>query len=198
MAKVFKKEENKILKREVLLATEEAKKIIAEAQEKANTILSKAKKEAKEIKSKAYEEGKIEGLRKFEEKLLELLAENEREREQFERTLVLLAVKIAEKIIRTELETDRSKILPLVKETLESARVLSAKKLFIRVPPIYKEEVEQLVHSITTKDSKWEKVVVISDPSLPTGGCRIESENGIIDASIETQIKVLKRNLGLL
>ena len=39
------------------------------------------------------------------------------------------------------------------------------------------------------------KISVVADPSIEEGGCVLETNNGIVDASIDTQIEIIKKAL---
>ena len=37
------------------------------------------------------------------------------------------------------------------------------------------------------------KVNIIADPSIEEGGCIFQTNNGIVDASIDTQLEIIKK-----
>ena len=39
------------------------------------------------------------------------------------------------------------------------------------------------------------KVNIVSDPSIEDGGCIFQTNNGIVDASIDTQLEIIKKSL---
>ena len=39
------------------------------------------------------------------------------------------------------------------------------------------------------------KINIVSDPSIEEGGCVFQTNNGIVDASIDTQLEIIKKAL---
>jgi len=39
------------------------------------------------------------------------------------------------------------------------------------------------------------KINIIADPSIEDGGCVFQTNNGIVDASIDTQLEIIKKAL---
>ena len=39
----------------------------------------------------------------------------------------------------------------------------------------------------------YNKVNIIADPSIEEGGCIFQTNNGIVDASIDTQLEIIKK-----
>ena len=68
-------------------------------------------------------------------------------------------------------------------------------KITIKVNPMEADLVrEELPKALTAKGTEA-RITVVSDDSVSSGGCIFVTNNGIIDAGLETQIEILKEAL---
>ncbi|HEX8734233.1 MAG TPA: FliH/SctL family protein [Pyrinomonadaceae bacterium] len=182
----------KIVKNQILAARAEAAQILEEAEAFAAEIRREALEETSILRERAYREGMEKSLAEFEQNLLEALEIRERVWRETERDLLRLAVRLAEKIIGREIETDKKTVTEMVAAALQNAR--RQEKLTVRVNPsdlsLIEEEREKFLPSTRARFIDF-----VADPRVSSGGCLIESEVGTIDARLETQLRVLERAL---
>jgi type III secretion protein L len=182
----------KIVKNQILAARAEAAQILEEAEAFAAEIRREALEETSILRERAYREGMEKSLAEFEQNLLEALEIRERVWRETERDLLRLAVRLAEKIIGREIETDKKTLNEMVAAALQNAR--QQEKLTVRVNPsdlsLIEEEREKFLPSTRARFIDF-----VADPRVSSGGCLIESEVGTIDARLETQLRVLERAL---
>lgn len=103
--------------------------------------------------------------------------------------LVALAMTIAKHMVRREIKTDPGEIVAVVREAVTllptTARSI---KLFL-----HPEDVALLQGSLSiSENGAW---TLIEDLSLTRGGCRLETENAQLDASIETRLAAVVAEL---
>jgi type III secretion protein L len=182
----------KIVKNQILAARAEAAQILEEAEAFAAEIRREALEETSILRERAYREGMEKSLAEFEQNLLEALEIRERVWRETERDLLRLAIRLAEKIIGREIETDKKTVTEMVAAALQNAR--QQEKLTVRVNPsdlsLIEEEREKFLPSTRARFIDF-----VADPRVSSGGCLIESEVGTIDARLETQLRVLERAL---
>lgn len=182
----------KIVKNQILAARAEAARILEEAEAFAAEIRREAMEETAALREQAYREGMEKSLAEFERNLLEALEIRERVWRETERDLLRLAIRLAEKIIGREIQTDRKTVTDIVAAALQNAR--QQEKLTVRVNPsdfsLIEEEREKFLPS-----GRARFIDFVADPRVASGGCLIESEVGTIDARLETQLRVLERAL---
>jgi len=185
----------------------QAERILEEARAESAEIRRSALREA-------VDEGRREGLRNAEAEISEqaalqakqtaenqlkttlpamreaadaLAREKDRWLAEWEAVAVRLSVAIAEKILRSRLETDAEVSAGLLKNTLELAA--GVRKLSLRLHPddaaFLGEHAEDLVCSIASCG----EARVVSDNSVSRGGCLIETQHAVIDARLETQLE---------
>ena len=109
--------------------------------------------------------------------------------QNWEDTMLQLSVHIAQKIIGEELRLHPDTIISIIREAMKSTR--TGKRLSIQVndaEAVYvrsrAEQLKQFLGSIG-------EIEIVPSAGVTPGGCVIESELGIIDARLETQLKFL-------
>lgn len=206
-------------KAELLEARKKAEEIISVAQKEAQSISENAKKKAKELaeetKEKAYQEGFDLGQQEGYQKALNdaqreadqirqqaenILTQIEEERltavQELENELIALSVQIAEKIVAAQLSVEDKTILNIVQEALQLVADRETINIFLN--PADGQIIRQHQQALSHQLSDDLKLRVISDAAIEPGSCRIETDQGWIDASLESKFKEIKKSLGLL
>ena len=105
-----------------------------------------------------------------------------------------ISVDIAKKIIKREIQQEPRVILDNILEILKGLSKEET-KITLRVNPeqvsLLKAEIPELM-STAGLDAK---VLVVPDEELMEGGCMVTTTNGVIDATIETQLSVISEAL---
>lgn len=187
-------------------ARTEATSIIAEARHEAQEIKNQALEEAKNLGQNAQETGYQDGWQKA-------LAENEEERQRAvkesqrlieeasqerikiiqssEEVMVRLALSIAKKIVGKEIEQNPDIIISLVKEALELIGDADSVKILV-----HPQDFEMLMNErIRLVDPGTTSLNLQADALITSGGCLLESDVGVIDATMETRVANLKNAL---
>ncbi|MGE7601794.1 flagellar assembly protein FliH [Peribacillus sp. NPDC097675] len=113
--------------------------------------------------------------------------------ESSESVILDLALTVAKKIIGLQLENEEETFLSLVKGAIKEARDYREVQIHIhpaRYPSILSHK-EELI-SIFPKDTE---LYIYPDDELEESSCIIESENGRIDASVDSQLQEIKVKL---
>lgn len=180
----------KVLKREVYEAGREARDVVALAQEKANRILEDARRERDTICEQARQEGVAKGLAEWNQILARTSQRAEEAARNWEDTMLRLSVRVAEKIIGRELTLDPDTIVDIVRESLRGIR--PGKHLVIQVNEADAPRVRAQVSRLKEGLGLNTEIEIVPSSSVAPGGCVIESELGIVDARLETQLKCLE------
>ena len=159
-----------------------------------------------EIQRQAYEEGfelgRREGLEKGAaqakekaeriEAILNLLA---RPLHQLDDEVVKevtgLALSIARQVVRRELRTDPGQVIAVVQRAAAVLPV-AARGVRLFVNPADAAILREALPALQGEQSAWQ---IQEDPGLARGGCRIESDNSRVDASIERQFAAIAAEL---
>jgi type III secretion protein L len=179
----------KVLKREVYEATREARDVVVLAQEQAKQIIEEAERRRDAIREQASEEGRARGLAEWNHILATASQRAEQLTKSWEETMLRLSIRVAEKIIGEQLKLRPETIVEILRQVLRGAR--PGKHLTIQVNPAELQQVRDHIEALQAPGATSEIEIVASASVLP-GGCVIESELGIIDARLETQLKCLE------
>jgi type III secretion protein L len=183
----------KVLKREVYEATREASDVVALAQEKARQLIEEALREQDSIRERARQEGNAQGLAEWNRVLT---AANQRADEltnSWEETMLRLSVRVAEKIIGEQLRVHPETIVGIIREVMKNIR--PGKRLTIQVNQADAQQARARIDRIKDGLSTSSDIEIVASGSVSPGGCVIDSELGIIDARLETQLKCLEEAL---
>ena len=113
---------------------------------------------------------------------------------KIENFVLSLAIKIAEKIVKREIEKDNDFILNQVKEAVK--RVVGVEKIKLRVNPEDEKLIKELKPELLQMLDSTSEVIVEADPAIERGGCVVESELGNVDSRISTQFSLIENLLG--
>ncbi len=114
--------------------------------------------------------------------LVSLSAQLEDLQQDMARAMAISATHLARQIVRSELQTHPELVVQVANEALESL-LLSARHVTLRVHP----DDLTLVNQGSAEMLSARGARVVGDSSLMRGGCMLESDIGVIDASIETR-----------
>jgi type III secretion system HrpE/YscL family protein len=182
-----------IVRRETHEAMLKAEQILSDARVKAEEIMEQAARDREAVFEDAVQRGYSKGHGEWNEILVKAWKSHDDLVARSEQELVHLAVQIAERIVAEELTTRPDRILSIVNEAVKAAR--AEKKLSIRVAPQHEDSVRAHVESLRPLLGDVRQIVVVSDPSIEPTGCVVESDIGIIDAQLESQLKHLEEAL---
>lgn len=98
-----------------------------------------------------------------------------------------LALTVARHVIRRELRSDPGQVIAVVQRAAAILPVAS-RNIRLFVNPADAETLRAGLTAPQGGESGWQ---ILEDPALARGGCRIETENSRIDASIERQFAAI-------
>lgn len=162
-------------------------------------IVSRAQEEANSIREQAVKEGHRMGLENAQGEVNQLI---EAIREYFSYKdemfgliaphILDVSVAIAKKIINKEIEQDKTALLGLIKSALGDTFKLE-NRITVKVQPQDVLTVKENLPEYLSADSIEAKIKVIPDENIASGGAIIITENGIIDATIDTGLSILEQ-----
>ena len=105
-----------------------------------------------------------------------------------------ISVEIAKKIINKEIETDKNAIISIIKGVVEEVNK-TEDKITLKVMPKDVELVRDKLPELFSGDYYEAKILVVPDNNIKDGGVIVETSNGIIDATIATQLAIIEKAL---
>ena len=164
-------------------------------------LVSRAQEEAESIKKSAFEEGYRKGLEKsekdieeFRSKIHEFMGATKEVFEYIAPDMLEMSVDIAKRIVKREVEVDPQVLLDIIVDVLKTASK-NEPKINIRVNPQAVTFIKDTLPNMSYAYGIDAKINIISDPSIDEGGCVFQTNNGIVDASVDTQIEIIKKAL---
>lgn len=164
-------------------------------------LVSRAHEESENIKRSAFEEGYRMGLEKaqadidqFRNELSHFMNAKKDVFEYIAPDILEISVDIAKKIIKREIESDPQVIIESIIDVLKMVSK-NEPKITIRVRPQSVQFVKDVLPNLTYEYGIDAKISVVADPSISDGGCVLETNNGIVDASVDTQLEIIKKAL---
>jgi len=164
-------------------------------------LISRAREEADAIREAASKEGYQAGLEQaqtdmagIKETFATFMNAPQEVYEQIAPQLLEISVDIAKKIIKKEVSEDPQVLMNTVVEVL---RGLSKEetKVVLRVNPTQVDITKQSVPEMLNLAGMDARVTVLSDENISEGGCMVTTGNGVVDATIETQLSVISEAL---
>jgi type III secretion protein L len=168
----------------------EAAEIVKKAKEDALAYRKEVEKECEKLKEEARKEGFDAGLLAFNEHTLFFEQELKKIRHETNKQILPLALKAAKKIVGTELKTHPETIVDIVLQAL--LPVTQNLRINIFVNKADKELLENEKARIKNILEQVESFSIQERPDVLPGGCIIETETGIINASLENQWRALE------
>lgn len=184
---------SRVVKGQAYDATIDAAQIIEAARGEARKILDAAGQERQEILETARREGYEEGLRLWQAAADEANAVRDKRLADNEPELVRLAVRIAEKIIGEELRLNPQATVSITRQCLQWLR--RERSVMLRVSPAELDLLRERIDSLRDAAGPHRSIEVIADSAIGPGGCMVESEYGVIDGRLETQIRCMEEIL---
>ena len=164
-------------------------------------LVSRAQEEAEIIKKSAFEEGYNKGLENAKDDIetlrKDIVGFMKAPKEVFEYIapdILEISVDIAKKIIKKEVESDPQVLINTIVDVLKTVSK-SEPKINIRVKPQAVQFIKDTLPNITYQYGIEANINIVADPSIEEGGCVLQTNNGIVDASIDTQLEIIKKAL---
>ena len=174
-----------------------AAEILAAAEAEAARIREEAKAAFEAEKQRGYEKGLADANLEMAMKKLELVDSSVAFMESVERKMADVVLK-ALKTFTVEVG-DEAMVLQIVRKTM-NAVIRTQRTVTLKVAPEMKPAVAARVAELKNAYPTVETLDVVEDPRLHGTACILETEAGVADASVETQLaaieKSMKRHLG--
>jgi len=183
----------RVIKQDVMAAREEGKHLLDSARDEAARLLEAARLEAEELRESARQQGYEDGIARLNELALRFQETHDRLLEESRGELIRLGVRVAEKILGRELEVNEEALTDLVIRAIRGIR--HERRIQIRVAPEDMERARAGHPRLLAEVGAGREIEFREDASIKAGGCIVETDLGIIDARLDTQLRVLERAL---
>ena len=202
---VFEEAEEDI---QVVNASEEAEKILAEAKTEAEAILEAARAEAEKLREEAQKQGYEEGAAQkmaelevieaqnatdFEMRRQDLEADYAEKMENMEHELVDVILEVFNKVFHIQFDNKKHILMHLINDAILS--IEGDKKFRIKVADSNVLFLENHRENILERVGHDIELEFIADPSMIGNDCIIETDSGVFDCSLGTQLENLIKDI---
>jgi type III secretion protein L len=164
---------------------------VSQAQRYAVEIKAGATKEAWAVCRAGFQKGMEEGRAEFAASVVEATAKLESAFIGLEGRIVNTVMNAVQQILGA---SDKRVVFEgIIRRVLAQAR--AEKSLRLRVAAPQYEQVNEMLAVILQEFPAIEFIDVVKDPNSVAGTCILESEFGVVDASLDTQLAAIRRGL---
>ena len=173
-------------------AQERAADIVAQAQQDAQRQLEQARLECERLRAEAQAQGFREGAQQWAEELSRRAVEGHLSVQRASDRLADLVSLAAQRVVEVE---DRE---GLYRRALRTVRSLSAdsRSLVLHVGVDDEAHARTVIGQLSEETGIPVPLEIKVDARLGAGGCVLESDHGVVDASLGLQIDAVKRAIG--
>ena len=182
----------RLVKAEEVAAVRSAAETLAAAEAEAARIREEAKAAFESEKERGYQEGLAKGRMEIAEQKLEMLDSSVAYMESVEGRMADIVMKALHKCV--EEIGDKELVVQVVRKVM-SAVIRTQKQVTLKVAqgmgPVVKERLSQILAAYPTV----EHIDVVEDERLKGPACMIETEAGVADGSVDSQLAGIERSI---
>ncbi len=188
---IHRGEGDKIIPAEEFSTLMQASDVLEAAKKDVKAYLEGNKEECLKFKNAAKEDGFKEGLTEFNKHILHYEQKLKNLDHELQKLVLPLALKAAKKIVGEELKTNPDTLIDIVRQSLKPVMHHHRIKIYVskqdlRLFEENKDKIRSILEHVQT-------FAIEGRDDVGPGGCIIETEAGIINASLENQWHALER-----
>jgi type III secretion protein L len=183
--------DQKILKAADYACFVNATELVGRAKQEGDRILEQAKEVFESEKQRGLELGLNEGKERVAEIMLNTVGEAVNYFSSLETKMVQVVTHAMERIVG-EMDQDEL-IVRIVRHALEVAR--NQKQVTLRITPSQVQAVQARVDELLVAFPSIRYIDLQGDARLKEGGCILETDMGIVEASIDVQLEAIRKSL---
>lgn len=182
---------SRLLKAADYLSYESANQVMQLARERAEAIAKQAEEERERERQKGYEEGQLQARKEQLEQAILLAARTVEYFSSIEKQVTDIVVTAVRRVLGEFDDVDL--VVKAVKNVLHT--IGGEKQLSLRVASAQADAVKARVSEILSAYPAIAFIEVVGDNRLSATDCILESELGVVEASVEVQVQSLKNAL---
>ena len=184
--------DRRVVKAADVATVRSAAEIVAAAEAQAAQIREDAKAAYEEERKKGYDKGIADGKTEIAMQKLDLVDSSVAFMENVEEKMSEIVMKALKSCV-AEIG-DREMVIQIVRKTM-AAVIRTQRQVTLKVAPELVETVRARVSELTATFPTIETFDVVEDPRLKGSSCVLETEAGVADASVESQLAAIERSL---
>ena len=184
--------DRRLVKASEVATVKSAAEIVAAAEAEAARIREEAKAAFEEEKKRGFEKGLQDGKLEIAMQKLEQVDQSVAFMESVEGKMADIVMKALKSCV-VEIG-DREMVVNIVRKTM-NAVIRTQRHVTLKVAPEMVQTVKERVSALRLDYPTVETFDVVEDPRLKGPACILETEAGVADASVETQLAAIERSL---
>ena len=184
--------DRRLVKASEVATVKSAAEIVAAAEAEAARIREEAKAAFEEEKKRGFEKGLQDGKLEIAMQKLEQVDQSVAFMESVEGKMADIVMKALKSCV-VEIG-DREMVINIVRKTM-NAVIRTQRHVTLKVAPEMVAVVKERVSALRVDYPTVETFDVVEDPRLKGPACILETEAGVADASVETQLAAIERSL---
>ena len=184
--------DRRLVKASEVATVKSAAEIVAAAEAEAARIREEAKAAFEEERKRGFEKGLQDGKLEIAMQKLEQVDQSVAFMESVEGKMADIVMKALKSCV-VEIG-DREMVINIVRKTL-NAVIRTQRHVTLKVAPEMVAAVKERVSALRVDYPTVETFDVVEDPRLKGPACILETEAGVADASVETQLAAIERSL---
>lgn len=184
--------DRRLLKATDMATVRTAEEIIAAAEAEAARIREEAKAAFEAEKTRGYETGMQNGKMEIAMQKLDLVDQSVAFMERVEGKMADIVLKALKSFV-TEVG-DKEMVVQIVRKTM-AAVIRTQRRVTLKVAPAMAPTVRDRLSELRIDYPTVETIDVVEDERLSGPACVLETEAGVADASVETQLAAIERSL---
>jgi len=164
-------------------------------------LISRAREEATAIRENAAKEGYNEGIAQaqndisaLKNELVNFAGAKQAVFDAISPEILAISIDIAKKIIKTEVTQNPQLVIANIQDCLKELSKEET-KVMLKINPADVSTVKEQIPTMLETAGLDVKIMVVPDPSIMQGGGIIQTTNGIIDVTIDTQVDIITKAL---
>jgi len=170
-----------------------AKQIVEKAEKQSKDIIAQSIKKGEILREEEKEKGYQEGLTQWYQHCLVLEAKLHSLQDQIQKLIIPVILQATKKIIGKELEQNPNCIISIIMQAIKS--VSQCKLATIFVNPKDFATISENKNQLQNKFEQLSNLVIEENSDVEEGGCIIQTEKGMLNATLENQYKALEKAL---
>lgn len=161
-------------------------------------LISRAQEEAATIRENAAQEGYKAGIEKAQNDIAQVknaisdfLKAKQDVFEYIAPDILEISIDIARKIVKHEIEQEPETVLATILDVLKTISK-DESKISIKVNPAQIDLIKNSIPEIISSTGLEIKIHVSPDETIEVGSCIVHTSNGVVDATINTQMEIIK------
>jgi type III secretion protein L len=184
--------DRRLVKASEVATVRTADEIIAAAEADAARIREEAKVAFEEEKKRGYEKGLADGKMEIAMQKLDLVDSSVKFMESVEGKMADIVMKALKSCV-VEIG-DSEMVVQIVRKTMKAV-IRTQRQVTVKVAPEMVDSVKARVDALRAEYPTIETLDVVEDPRLKGPACILETEAGVADASVDTQLAAIEKSI---